>query len=50
MARVVLLAAQGLPQKVSFGLEVLSRASHEAKQAQREFARFAAGICEFHHE
>ena len=28
----------------------LSPASREAKQTWREFARFTAGICEFHHE
>ena len=35
---------------LQFGLEVLPPASREAKQAQREFARCTAGICEFHHE
>ena len=34
---------------LQFG-EVLSPASRKAKQAWQEFARLAAGICEFHHE
>ena len=33
-----------------FGLENLSPVSFGGRQTQREFAQFAVGISEFHHE